>query len=140
MTGGPQLDIQDNGGGSLSLAWPQFTPSVPASYNVYVNGALNQNVTARAATITGLQCATYSSTAVAPTPANGPRPQSMPPVGVVTPAAKYRLHVAAVVGGVETARTLGQDVTPGPSSVMLVTPMKRNLPFPLTGQTELSWQ
>lgn len=139
MSGGPVLDIQDNGGGSLTLSWPQFTAAAPASYNVYVNGALAQNVATRTATLTALQCASYNKAAVPPTPANGPRPQSMPPVGVVTPALKYRIHVAAVVGGVESARTVGQDVTPSPSSLMLVTPMRRVYPFPLTGQTEGPW-
>lgn len=139
MTGGPQLDIQDNGGGSLTLSWPQFTPTVPGSYNVYVNGALNQNVLARTAIITGLQSATYAKAAVAAPSGNSLRPQNMPPVGQVTPAAKYTVHVAAVVGGVESARTLGREVTPGPTSLMLTTPMKRIYPFPLTGQTEGPW-
>lgn len=140
MSGGPLLDIQDNGGGSVSIAWPQFTAAAPTSYNVYVNKVLNQNVPSRAATITGLQCASYARAAVAPTPNNSARPQSMPPVGLVTDALTYEIHVAAIIGGVEVARTIGQNVTPGPTSVMLTTPMKRPSPFPLTGQTEISWQ
>lgn len=136
---GPQLDIEDLGNGSVKIAWGQFTPAAPASYNVYVNGVLSQNVTTRSAIITGLVCASYAPSAIAPTPANGPRPQSMPPVGVVTPASKYTVHVTAVVGGVETARSAAKEVTPGPTSVMLVTPMKRLYPFPLTGQTEGPW-
>lgn len=134
-----QLEVQDNGGGSITLAWPVFG-GAPTSYNVYVNGVLSQNVTVRTATITGLQTTSYSASAIAPTPANGPRPQSMPPVGLVTDALTYTLNVTAVVAGVESASTNFVKVTPQPSSVQLVTPMKRNLPFPLTGNTELSWQ
>jgi hypothetical protein len=136
------LTLSDNGGGSVSIAWPAFVGIAPASYNVYVNGVLNQNVVAptRAATITGLQDATYAKAAIAPTPNNSARPQSMPPVGVVTDALTYTLKVTAVVGGVEVAQSVAAQVTVQPNSVMLTTPMKRNIPFPLTGNTEMAWQ
>jgi hypothetical protein len=134
--------VQDNGGGSVYVAWPAFVGITPASYNVYVNGVLNQNVVAptRSATISGLQDATYSQSAVAPTPNNSARPQSMPPVGVVTDALTYTLQITAVVAGVEVAQSVPKKVTVQPNSVMLTTPMKRNIPFPLTGNTEMAWQ
>jgi hypothetical protein len=128
------FEVQDNGGGSLTIEWPTFPGITPASYNVYVNGTLNQSVTAptRQATITGLTPASYSASAIAPTPNNSTRPQSMPPVGVVTDAQTYEIKVVAVVAGVETAASRHRVVTVQPTSVMLTTPMRRVFPFPST--------
>jgi hypothetical protein len=127
------LDAYDQGNGSVNLAWGPVAGVQPASYNVYVNGVLYSNVTTRQATVSGLIQTSYSSSAVAPTPANGPRPQNMPPNGVVTPASTYVFVVTALVAGVEVARSEAASVTPAPVSIMLTTPMKRLWPFPNTG-------
>ena len=38
------LDVYDNGNGSLIVAWPALTNPPPDSYNVYLNGVFNQSV------------------------------------------------------------------------------------------------
>ena len=126
-------DAYDNGNGSVLLAWLPFTTVVPDSYNVYVNGLLNQNVATRQATVTGLTATSYSVGTVAPTPNNSTRPQSMPPTGVVTDSSTYDFRVTAVKSGVEIGAAPDILVTAQPSSVMLKTPMKRVFPFPNTG-------
>lgn len=126
------FDIYDNGGGSVSLAWGAFQ-SGAASYNVYLDGVLNQNVTARKATVAGLVVASYAANAAAASGGNSLRPQNMPPVGLVSGPARHTIHITAVVSGVERGRTIDKFVTPAPSSVMLTTPMRRIYPFPLTG-------
>lgn len=132
--GGQALQVVDNQNGSMALAWPAFAGTVvPDSYNVYVNGALNQNVTTRTAVVTGLAPASYSSGSVAATPNNSARPQNMPPNGVVTPPGKYDFKVVAVKTGVELAGSVDRVVTVSPTSIMLVTPMRRIFPFPNTG-------
>lgn len=128
-----RIDACDNQNGSITLAWGAFGGGTPDSYNVYVNGVLNQNVTSRRATVTGLTQASYSPNAVAPTPANGPRPQNMPPNGVVTPSGTYAFKVTAVKSGAEVATSDTKTVTAAPASIMLKTPMKRLWPFPNTG-------
>lgn len=133
MTLGRALDVYDNGNGSVRLAWLQFSPVVPDSYNVYVNGVLNQNVPGPLATVTGLTQASYASGAIAPTPNNSTRPQNMPPNGVVTPPGTYDFKVVAVKTGVEIAGSLDKIITVQPTSIMLTTPMRRPFPFPNTG-------
>lgn len=130
-----EIDAYDNLNGSINLAWPPFGGIAPDSYNVYLNGVLNQNVAIRQATVAGLTTASYSSSAIAPTPANGPRPQNMPPNGVVTPSGTYVFQIKAVKTGVEVAASDAKTLTIGPSStsIMLTTPMKRLWPFPNTG-------
>lgn len=109
--GSSGLDVYDNLNGSIRVAWPNFSLSVsPDSYNVYLNGVLNQNVATRIATITGLAGASYNGS-------------------VVTAPTTYRLYVTAVKTGVETAILGTARITVQPTSVMLVTPMKRILPF-----------
>lgn len=49
-----KLDTYDVGNGSVQLAWQEFPSVVPDSYNVYADGALNQNVTTFIATVSGL--------------------------------------------------------------------------------------
>jgi hypothetical protein len=110
---GGAIDVYDNGNGSVQLAWPQLASAVD-SYNVYVNGVLNQNVATRRATVTGLQGASY----------NG---------ATVTPPTTYDFKVVAVSGGVEVAASLDRQITVQPTSTMLTTPMKRLFPFPNTG-------
>jgi hypothetical protein len=129
------LSIYDETEGTLLVTWPPFPGFAPSSYNIYVNGVLNQNVLApaRQATISGLISTSYSSGAVAPTPPNGPRPQNMPPNGVVTPSQNYDIKVVALIGSVEVAASMDLTVTPSPTSIMLTTPMKRLWPFPNTG-------
>lgn len=109
-----RLDAYDNGNGSVQLAWPQFPGVVPDSYNVYVNGVLNQNVVPQRATVTGLHGASY----------NG---------AVVTPPTTYAFKVVGVKAGVEIAASLDLKLTVQPTSVMLKTPMRRPFPFPNTG-------
>jgi hypothetical protein len=134
LGGGQQLHVVDNQNGSMTLYWPAFAgTSVPTSYNVYVNGVLNQNVTARTALVAGLTPSSYASAQVAPTPNNSARPQNMPPNGVVTDSPTYDFKVTAVLAGVELAATIDRKVTVSPSSIMLTTPMKRIFPFPNTG-------
>ena len=108
-------DAYDNGDGSVLLEWaPKFSPVVPDSWNVYVNGVFNQNVLTRKATVTGLVHASY----------NG---------ATVTPSQTYDFRVVAVKAGVEIAPATDVVVTAQPTSVMLTTPMKRIFPFPNTG-------
>jgi hypothetical protein len=128
-----RIDAYDNGNGSVLLAWPPFPGVVPDSYNVYVNGVLNQNVAIRSATVAGLTISSYNAGAVAPTPANGPRPQNMPPNGVVTPSGTYDFKIVAVKAAVEVAASMDLTITVQPQSIMLKTPMKRLWPFPNTG-------
>lgn len=128
-----RIDAYDNLNGSVTLAWPAFGGVAPDSYNVYVNGVLNQNVAIQRATVAGLTPASYSSSAVAAPSGNGPRPQNMPPNGVVTPSGTYVFQVKAVKTGVEVATSDSKTVTVSPPSIPLVTPMKRLWPFPNTG-------
>lgn len=113
MTLGKQIDVYDNGNGSVQLAWMQLSAVVPDSYNVYVNGVLNQNVAIQKATVTGLKGASY----------NG---------ATVTPPTTYTFKVVAVKTGVEIAGSMDRTITIQPTSVMLTTPMKRPFPFPNT--------
>ena len=108
------FEITDAGNGSINLAWPVFPGITPDSYNVYLNGALNQNVSARSCVISGLQGASY----------NG---------AVKTPALTYDVKIVAVKGGVEQAMCMDRLVTAQPTSVALKTPMRRPFPFPNTG-------
>lgn len=134
VASGQALQVVDNQQGTMTLFWPAFAGTVvPDSYNVYLNGILNQNVAARTAVVTGLTRAAYSSSTVAATPNNSARPQNMPPHGIVTPPGKYDFKVVAVKTGVEIAATLDRIVTVSPTSMMLVTPMPRVFPFPNTG-------
>jgi hypothetical protein len=133
------LDIYDDLNGSFQLAWaPMLSPDAQ-SYNVYVNGTLYASVAAPGAggnwttTISGFQTTTYNAAVVAPTPANGPRPQNMPPTGTVTNSGTYDIKVVAVYSGIETTSSLHRMVTVNPTSIMLKTPMKRLWPFPNTG-------
>jgi hypothetical protein len=98
-----------------------------------VNGTLNQNVALRTAVVAGLTTTSYQSGAIAPTPPNGPRPQNMPPAGVVTPSGTYDFKIVAVKAGLEVAASLDLTFTVAPQSIMLKTPMKRLWPFPNTG-------
>ncbi|HUP06809.1 MAG TPA: hypothetical protein VMU47_06650 [Caldimonas sp.] len=129
------IDIYDGQNGSVLVAWPAFPGITPASYNVYVNGVLNQNVAApaRQATITGLSPASYNASAAAPAGNGSARPESLPPVGVITDAHTYDIKIVAVVGGVEVAASMDRTVTVQPQSNTLTTPMRRGpFPFPST--------
>lgn len=127
------IDAYDQGNGSLTLSWPPIPGLNPASYNVYVNGVLVGNFPTRTAVISGLQGASYNNAAVPPVGDGSHRPESLPPVGLITDALTYRIRVAAVVGGIEKAAYLETSVTPTPQSVPLTTPMSRgNHPFPST--------
>lgn len=126
------LDFYDNQNGSVLAAWAPFPGINPASYNVYVNGVLNQNVPTRLAQIAGLTPASYSASTVPPTPNNSTRPESMPPVGKITDPVTVNIRIAAVVGGVEVA-TVDANFTPQPQTTMLVTPTSRGgFAFPQT--------
>lgn len=126
-------DAYDNLNGSVLLSWLPFTVTVPDSYNVYVNGALNQNVATTQATVIGLTTASYNSAIVPPTPNNSTRPQNMPPTGTLIPSSTYDFRVTAVKTGVEIGAAPDLIVTPGPTSLMLRTQMRRPFPFPNTG-------
>ena len=128
----PRLNVIDNQNGSVNLAWVAFTIVVPDSYNVYLNGVLNQNVVGHLATVSGLAKESYANNvAVAPS-GNSVRPQNMPPVGQVTASGTYTFAITAVKTGVEIA-VISSTITLSPTSVMLVTPMKRLWPFPNSG-------
>jgi hypothetical protein len=133
VAGGGSLDVYDNLNGSVALSWSPFAGVLASAYNVYVNGVLNQTVTGLSATVSGLQQTTYSAGSVAATPPDGPRPQNMPPNGVVTDSGTYQIWITAVVAGVEVAISASKTVTVSPTSIMLLTPMKRLWPFPNTG-------
>ena len=112
---GEKLDCYDNGNGSVTLEWIQFTAAPPDSYNLYVDGALARSgVLTRIATLSGFAGASYNGT-------------------TITPPQTHRFHVTAVVGGVEVARSNSRTVTILPTSTMLVTRMRRPLPFPDPG-------
>lgn len=132
-------DAYDNLNGSVLLAWQKFTTVVPDSYNVYVNGVLNQNVATLRATVSGLTQPSYSPGTVAPTPNNSVRPQNMPPTGSVSSPVKYDFRITAVKTGVEIGSAPDLLVTPSPTSLMLKTPMRRPFPFPLTGMDTEGW-
>lgn len=128
-----RVDAYDNLNGSITLAWGAFGGTAPDTYNVYVNGVLNQNVAIRRATVTGLTQASYAAGSVAAATGNSVRPQNMPPTGVATPAVTYNFKITAVKTGVEVATSEVKTVTVTPSSIALITPMKRLWPFPNTG-------
>jgi hypothetical protein len=111
-----RLDAYDYLNGSIKLAWGAFGGTTPDSYNVYVNGVLNQNVLVRQAIVSGLTQAAYN-----------------PATGVLTPSGTYRFTVVAVIAGKEVAGSEHKRVTVSPSSIALVTPMKRLWPFPNSG-------
>ena len=99
-----RLDAYDSGIGSMLLAWSEFSGVVPDSYNVYLDGVLNQNVAGRMATVTGLVA-----------------------------GSTHTFYVVAVKTAVEIAASLSRTLTATPTSVMLRAPMKRLFPFPNTG-------
>jgi hypothetical protein len=109
------LDVYDGLNGTLNLAWGQLLNPPADSYNIYLDGVLNQNVVGLLATVTGLTKESYN-----------------PATGVITQSGTYHLKVVAVRGGVEIV-AVHKTVTVNPSSVALVTPMKRIFPFPNSG-------
>lgn len=110
------VDIYDELNGSIDLAWSALGSKIADSYNVYVDGVFNQNVVGLRCTITGLQKASYDIA-----------------TQTITPSLNYTIRVVAVIAGVEAVASLDKGVTPNPSSVMLVTPMKRVYPYPDSG-------
>jgi hypothetical protein len=123
------IDVYDNEDGSVKLAWQEFSPIPPDSYDVYVNGVLNQNVVGLLATVTGLQQASYNPS-VSPGPAFAPPNIPPPPANAaITPPGTYTFKVVAVYQGVEIAASLDRTVTLQPTSIMLKTPMRRITPF-----------
>lgn len=127
------VDLYDAGNGTLTASWMAFGGPSVTSYNAYVNGVFNQNVTIKHAVITGLTETAYSASAVAPTPNNSTRPRNMPPNGLVTDSGTYVITVNSVVAGVETSQARSGTIRMSPRSIMLITPMKRLWPFPNTG-------
>lgn len=120
------LDAYDYLNGSLLLAWSELIKPAAASYNIYQrvstssSWALVGSVPASATggfqfKVSGLQIARYNSATQA-----------------MTPSLTYEFKVVAVGNQGECASS-SITVTPGPQSVMLVTPMKRLWPFPNTG-------
>ena len=125
------FDIYDNGNGSVTLRWGPFTgsvqqavfgalgtiaPGTPDSYNVYVNGVLNQNVPGLTATVTGLTIESYNAS-----------------TQTATASVPYTFKVVAVYAGREAGASYpDKTVNPGPQVVPFVTPMKRLFPFPNT--------
>lgn len=114
LPGGISPDVYDNGNGSLSLAWSSFAQQPVDSYNVYLNGVLQFNTRLQTATLSGLVTASYVN-------------------GVLRPSQTYSIRIVAVFNSVEIAATETVQVTPGPTSIMLTTPMRRPFPFPNVG-------
>jgi hypothetical protein len=107
----------DMGNGTIVVTWGPFGGGPPDSYNVYVNGVLNQNVSPagnRQAYITGLKQTSYSP---------GPPPLDVPPT-------TYTITVNAVSAGVDASPSQPFSITVQPTSIQLTTPMKRLWPFP----------
>lgn len=100
----PALAAYDDGAGNVTVRWDDFSSAVPDSYNVYLDGVLNQNVQTLSATIAGLAA-----------------------------GSTHDFRVAAVVSAVEIASSSHLSVTVAPTSVSTVTLMKRPFPFPTTG-------
>jgi hypothetical protein len=104
------IDLEDLGHGSVLVSWPPVPGAT--DYRVYVNGAFQLATGgARSATIAGLQFASYNAA-----------------TQVKTPALSYTVEVTSIVGGLEGRPRLAA-YTPSPTSVNLVTPMKRDVPF-----------
>ncbi len=109
------IEVQDDLNGEATIAWPACPGA--AGYNVYVNGELKLTTTGRVAYVSGLQPASYVN-------------------GVAQPALTYFLFVTAIVGFQEQMFAIERKFTPAPTSVMLLTSMRRPFPFPNTGQTD----
>lgn len=114
------LDIYDYLNGSVLLAWGQFTP-IPQSYNIYVSVA-GSHIDTLYATTNGLQQVVKGLTIASYNPSTQ----------VLTPSTSYHFKVVAVTNGLERGE-IGKTMTPSPTSVMLLTAMKRLWPFPNTG-------
>jgi hypothetical protein len=141
------LDVYDKLNGSVLLAWGEMLLPAADSYNVYVNGVLVANVSALTfeyrlengggdyqledglgdyvldtidnnfdTTVSNLTQASYN-----------------PASQVITPSGVYTFNVCAVDAGTEIVSSRFFKMSPSPTSVMLVTPMKRIFPFPNTG-------
>jgi hypothetical protein len=128
---GHGIDIYDYLNGSILVAWGAFTPP-PQSYNIYVNGVFYANTTHIQIVISGLTIASYNPAGTVTNPGNSTRPQNMPPNGIVSLSKTYNIKVVAVSLGLERGE-IDRNVTPGPTSQMLLTSMKRLWPFPNTG-------
>ena len=109
-----QLQVYDNLDGTMLLRWSAFYPGA-TSFNIYVNGVYVGFVTGQSALVTGLTKEAYN-----------------PATGVVTKSGTYNLKVVGAINGIEGAE-VDQTVTVSPTSIMLVTPMRRPFPFPSTG-------
>lgn len=107
------LELADQGNGSVNLAWAEFGSVVADSFNVYVDGALRQNVVGHQVALAGFNGMTYN-----------------PATQVQTRPETHEFHVCAVSAGIEIATTVPRKLTIGPTSIDLVTPMTRVLPFP----------
>lgn len=84
------------------------------------------------AIVSGLTPESYSPGTIAAASGNSARPQNMPPTGAVTPSGTYQIKVVSVKAGVEGAFA-ERTFTVSPTSIMLLSPMKRLWPFPNTG-------
>jgi hypothetical protein len=143
------FDIYDNMDGSLKLAWGAFTP-LADSYNVYVDGVLNQNVDGQPIPLfidlekssgelqladgTFYQMENGTSTPGIMCTVKGLQIATYDvETQVITPAHTYDIKIVGVLNGVESGVSLDLPVTPGPTSVQLTTQMKRLYPFPNSG-------
>jgi hypothetical protein len=109
------IEVEDDLNGSATIVWPACPNAV--AYNIYVNGALKLTTTGRLAYVAGLQQASYVNY-------------------VQKPSLTYTFFVTAIVSGAEQMFAIEKQFTPAPTSVALVTPMRRPWPFPNTGQTD----
>ena len=139
-----KLDAYDYMDGKVLLAWPELTLPAAQSYNVYVNGVLFASInkiaghayvlnlnaegltetlvsatstaTGWQAIVTGLTQASYNSG-----------------TQVITPPGVYKFKVVAVFAGIEQVASTEVTMSPSPTTVALVTPMKRLWPFGNSG-------
>jgi hypothetical protein len=113
------INAYDLGNGTIFVTWGFFGGGPPDSYNVYVNGVLNQNVpyATKECYISGLLQTSYLQ---------GPPPVLVPPT-------TYTISVTAVSAGIDAAPSVPLTITVQPTTIMLTTAMKRPFPFPNTG-------
>lgn len=139
------LDIYDRGGGAVLVAWPKFPGVNATSYNLYLDGVLNQNVPPAGKpllTQLGLFLLTEQAGVLE---AEGPA-LGLGGVAIVsgmtvasyngvteTVPTTHTIRVVPLIGANEVGPALDAKVTPSPTNVMLVTPMPRGrFGFPST--------
>jgi len=139
-----KLDAYDYMDGKVLLAWPELTLPAAQSYNVYVNGVLFASIgkIAGHAYVLNLNAEGLTETLVSATStATGwqaivtglTQASYNKGTQVITPPGVYKFKVVAVFAGLEQVASTEVTMSPSPTTVALVTPMKRLWPFPNSG-------